>query len=96
MYYLNPTSFALAVGALLSLFVIWKLAKSIIEPYRSPLRDLPGPPSRNWLLGQFRVISNSPVGAPQEDWFAKYGKNIRYSDLFNVRVVSGSCERLRG
>ena len=83
-------SLAPVVGVVFGLVVVWKLAKFILKTYRSPLRDLPGPPSPSWLFGQFRVLFNSPVAEPQEEWIAKYGKNIRYTEILSVGPIEMS------
>ena len=68
---------------LVSLWLLRKLLGPAARP-RSPIRDLPGPTSWNWLLGQFLVLYNAPVAVPQEEWVAKYGKNICWTEIFNV------------
>lgn len=82
---LHLNTFAPVVGAVFGMVVLWKLIKFATKTYQSPLRDLPGPPSPSWIWGQFRVLFNSPIAVPQEEWVAKYGKNIRYTEILNVR-----------
>ncbi|EGO03799.1 hypothetical protein SERLA73DRAFT_69628 [Serpula lacrymans var. lacrymans S7.3] len=39
----------------------------------SPLRHLPGPPTGNPLIGQWRAIVHKEAGIPQREWVKKYG-----------------------
>lgn len=84
MGYLTPSLFAPLIGATFALVVLHKLAKFFIKIYSSPLRDLPGPPSPSWIWGQFRVMINSQPGDLHDEWVAKYGKNIRYTEILSV------------
>jgi hypothetical protein len=62
----------LAYGAYLIIHQIF------LWPYfLSPLRDIPGPPLGNPILGQSPTIIKSETGIPQREWVKKYGPVVR-------------------
>lgn len=74
---------ALSIGIIT--FYLLKLLSFLLQPYTSPLRDVPGPPSSSWFLGNINNIHNSQPAVLQEAWTDKYGKTIHYKGWFNVR-----------
>ncbi|KAI0329988.1 cytochrome P450 [Cubamyces sp. BRFM 1775] len=60
---------------------LWKAWTVLSRPYRSPLRNLPGPPTSSWLYGNLKTIHAEDIAAPQERWAAEYGPNIVYRDF---------------
>lgn len=72
---------ALSIGIIT--FYLLKLLSFLLQPYTSPLRDVPGPPSSSWFLGNINNIHNSQPAVLQEAWTDKYGKTIHYKGWFN-------------
>ncbi|CAE7112068.1 unnamed protein product [Rhizoctonia solani] len=44
---------------------------------RSPLRHLPGPPSKNWIVGHFFMLLEAQGTTIWETWLEKYGKTMQ-------------------
>ncbi|OSX62243.1 hypothetical protein POSPLADRAFT_1046615 [Postia placenta MAD-698-R-SB12] len=72
---------ALSIGIIT--FYLVKFVSFLLQPYTSPLRDVPGPPSSSWFLGNINNILNSQPAVLQEAWTDKYGKTIHYKGWFN-------------
>lgn len=62
---------------------IYKISRILIEPFISPIRDLPGPPSTSWLSGHSNSLFEIGIF---EDWVRTYGHTIRFKSILNVRV----------
>ncbi|KAI0349610.1 cytochrome P450 [Trametes cingulata] len=63
------------------------LLRSVLLWLRSPLRDLPGPPSSNWLYGNVKEILEPESGdraVVLERWAQTYGPVFKYKGFFNV------------
>lgn len=82
---------AWAVGAALVAFSCWKLLKisGLLQPYMSPLGDIPGPPSPSFLYGNMHEIQNSEASIVREQWVDMYGPTLKYKGWLNV--ISCSC-----
>lgn len=82
----NWSTLALAVTAAV---VLYGLARAfyatVIQPYFSELRQLPGPPSPSFLFGNFRQIWNADNSVLHEEWVEEYGNTLQYKGMFNVR-----------
>jgi hypothetical protein len=63
--------------------------------HRTPLKDIPGPPSQNIILGNFKEIAATAETDAffdlLEKWTAVYGTTIGYRGLFNVRLSFYLC-----
>ncbi len=70
--------------------IVWWLRLSIVMSFTSPLRNLPGPPSRSWLLGYFPEIWNAENSVLQEEWVERYGPTIAYMGLLGVSFPIGT------
>ncbi|OBZ66502.1 hypothetical protein A0H81_13684 [Grifola frondosa] len=66
-------------------FVLWKVYPTLLRPYTTSLRNLPGPPSPSWFFGNLKQIWNAENSVLQEEWVKEYGPNIMYRGFFNVR-----------
>lgn len=71
-------------------FVLYELAQLInhmlIEPYFSPLKELPGPGKvDNYLLGHMRKIIGAQGTGIHEEWSAQYGPVVGYRGFLMVR-----------
>ncbi|KAI1134365.1 cytochrome P450 [Hypoxylon sp. FL0543] len=82
------------VSQLLGAFVsAWILQAFLVNAWRfilypkffSPLRDLPGPKSSSWLMGNFKEIREKPSGIPMREWVHTIPNDgvIRYLSAFN-------------
>ncbi|CEL63637.1 Cholesterol 24-hydroxylase OS=Mus musculus GN=Cyp46a1 PE=2 SV=1 [Rhizoctonia solani AG-1 IB] len=64
---------------------IIKLRHSIIQPirnWRSPLRNLQGPPNESLILGHLGVLQDAQTSDIWERWIDKYGKTFRWRRFF--------------
>ncbi|KAI9059130.1 cytochrome P450 [Trametes sanguinea] len=69
-----PLQDALAVTCAILVYVLWRLYKRWSFVYRSPLRNLPGPPSPSWLYGNMKEVFTTDGHAVPDKWFAQYGR----------------------
>ncbi|CAA7260921.1 unnamed protein product [Cyclocybe aegerita] len=60
----------------------FKLLNFVYDELTSPLRDLPGPPSKSFLYGNFKEIREGEIGRKQEEWAQKYGNTIMLRGIF--------------
>jgi hypothetical protein len=60
-------------------FIGYILYRSILWPFVfSPLRNIPGPPVENFILGHLRTVAaNLGMAAPQREWVKQYGPVVR-------------------
>jgi hypothetical protein len=81
----------LSLGALFAapLFIfLFVFLKHQIRNAKSPLRNLPGPPSQSWLYGNAKYIIERGQSVAWDEWMATYGKTFQYPSMFNVRFLS--------
>ena len=85
MSILDPT---LAVFSAIGIFALYKVARLLLRPYFSPLRDLPGPPRESFIYGHTKEmrIAVSDSGF-LSNWFEKYGNVMKISLLIGVCVL---------
>ncbi|KAJ2968587.1 hypothetical protein NUW54_g13172 [Trametes sanguinea] len=69
-----PFQDALAVTCAILVYALWRLYKRWRFVYRSPLRNLPGPPSPSWLYGNMKEVFTTDGHAVPDKWFAQYGR----------------------
>ena len=62
----------LALSAVLLGALVYKLRWVLIDPYTTPLRNLPGPPSQSWLFGHFKEFHLDPQKMGHDRWFEEY------------------------
>ncbi|KAL5514893.1 hypothetical protein ACEPAG_2209 [Sanghuangporus baumii] len=75
-----PSPFVVFVG-----IVSYGIVKGIIwlsRPLFSPLRDLPGPPSSNFILGNLQIYRTEETFKDRDQWLATYGKVMRIKAFF--------------
>jgi hypothetical protein len=65
-------------GALIVAFVAFLVLK-VIRAARSPLYNIPGQPSQNWIVGDFPSMMAEPTGVAVKRLLANYGHTIRTS-----------------
>jgi len=54
---------------------------------KTPLADLPGPPSPSWLYGNTQQIGDHDILTTYERWTTEYDNKIKYRALFGVSVL---------
>lgn len=74
----------LAAFFALSAILVLKVGPALIRPWFSPLRQLPGPPNPNWLLGHFRTRFTTENLVKQEQWVDEYGDKLVLNAMFGV------------
>ncbi|KAF7976465.1 hypothetical protein HWV62_6723 [Athelia sp. TMB] len=74
----------------LSLYASYRVIKVLCRQWTSPLRILPGPKSRNPLLGNtIELLSSlSNINALMEKWFDKYGSTLKFHGLLNGYAIA--------
>ncbi|KAF9559591.1 cytochrome P450 [Agrocybe pediades] len=83
--YLMPASVSqlmLSIVVLFAAYGLVKLFQLIASDISSPIRDLPGPPSKSFLFGN--MIEMKAQDGTLEKYIAKYGDTIKYQDMFGV------------
>ncbi|KAF9559572.1 cytochrome P450 [Agrocybe pediades] len=83
--YLVPASVPQLLFSVFVLFVAYgllKLFQLIASEITSPIRDLPGPPSKSFLFGNINEMKAED--AVLEKYVAKYGDTIKYQDMLGV------------
>ncbi|KAF9453671.1 cytochrome P450 [Macrolepiota fuliginosa MF-IS2] len=60
---------------------VYRLFKLIRNELTSPIRYFPGPPSWNFLLGNFLQIFDLDQLSLHREWIEKYGRTIKYRGL---------------
>ncbi|PCH37140.1 cytochrome P450 [Wolfiporia cocos MD-104 SS10] len=70
----------LSLGTAVTAFLLWRLFAILTRPYKSTLRNLPGPPPLHWLYGHLREFS-SYDNALHEIWIEMYGITTKYKGL---------------
>jgi len=70
------------------LIFVSAIVKYQIRNSRSPLRKLPGPPSRSWLYGNMVELLEKGHYVVWDEWMSTYGKTFRYPGMLNVHRFS--------
>ena len=77
----------LSAAASLIAFALWKMFLHVRRLYKSPLRNLPGPPNEHWFYGNLKVIHEEDNSVPQERWASESGsQTIMYRGFMGVRT----------
>ena len=78
----STTAIVLSVG-----YLLYVIANKVLYYLSSPIRDLPGPKSVNWLTGSLPRTEWEPDSQKfQLDWAHQYGPVVKYYGWFNVSV----------
>ncbi|KAF4615471.1 hypothetical protein D9613_003375 [Agrocybe pediades] len=83
--YLMPASVSqliLSIFVLFAAYGLFKLFQLIALDINSPIRDLPGPPSKSFLFGN--MIEMKAQDGTLETYIAKYGDAMKYWDMLGV------------
>ncbi|TFY70559.1 hypothetical protein EVG20_g2437 [Dentipellis fragilis] len=70
-----------------SVFLLYRLFNMCFRGYRSPLRLLPGPPSRGWLQGSFDLNPEVDGLQQMDDWVDDYGRSYHARSIFGSRIL---------
>lgn len=81
---------AAALALVLSLVAVagtvTKLIPYLKRAFSSSLLAIPGPPCRDWLLGNHREIYASNRQLVCDEWIEKYGRTISIRGFLSVRT----------
>ncbi|KAF9036849.1 cytochrome P450 [Panaeolus papilionaceus] len=72
------------LGVTITVYGASKLVAAIYRELSSPLRLLRGPPSKSFVLGNFREIWDTGNDLRHEEWVKTYGSTFKYKGLFGV------------
>ncbi|KAF9009541.1 cytochrome P450 [Cyathus striatus] len=73
-----------AIGALAS-YGLFKLLRMLYnETFASPIRDLPGPPSKSFIYGNLKEIWDAENSVLHEKWAEEYGSTIKYKGFLGT------------
>ncbi|PPQ82386.1 hypothetical protein CVT25_008347 [Psilocybe cyanescens] len=86
---LNTGQFVWSFGFAFAIFAVYKLAVLVYDELSSPLRDLPGPPSRSFIFGNMKELGFADFGNPSilEKWEDQYGSTIKYKWFFGTTIL---------
>ncbi|KAI0045156.1 cytochrome P450 [Auriscalpium vulgare] len=89
-WFFNPSLTSIfAVCLPLLAYVLYNCVRWTIAYRNSPLRDLPGPPWKNFFTGSHeRHIWEPDAVHIQQEWVAKYGAVFKYSSWFSVTKIN--------
>lgn len=75
----------ISILVLALLYVAHNVLPTLLAPFLTPLRRLPGPRSPSWLWGHLREYRGDPGTLPKA-WIAKYGHVLRFKLMLNVSI----------
>ncbi|KAJ7651324.1 cytochrome P450 [Roridomyces roridus] len=76
----NTTNILIPVACALAFYCLLRFAQSVYNSLTSPLRDMPGPPSPSFVLGNFKAMAEDSSLTSQ--WRDQFGRNFRFRSLF--------------
>ncbi|KAJ7617996.1 cytochrome P450 [Roridomyces roridus] len=76
----NISSILVPVACTLMLYGLLRVAQRVHNSLTSPLRDMPGPPSPSFVLGNFKAMAEDSFLTSQ--WRLQFGRNFRFRSLF--------------
>ncbi|BGP48900.1 hypothetical protein JCM10450v2_004779 [Rhodotorula kratochvilovae] len=81
--YAHPFQATLVSSVLLLVgTALYFLVLTVVRPYRSSIRELPGPPRGHFLWGQVGRILAEPPGVAHCEWHEQYGGAVQYAGFF--------------
>ncbi|KAJ7851014.1 cytochrome P450 [Mycena olivaceomarginata] len=84
---INYLGLAASVAATLGVYALCLLLRVIHKEFTSPLRNVPGPKSAHWFLGDhlqlFKIVENGQEGV----WNAQYGRTVRINDFMGFSML---------
>ena len=73
-------------------YLLYAIVNKVLHYFSSPIRDLPGPKSVNWLTGSLARSEWEPDSQKfQLEWARQYGPVVGYYGWFNV----SACHLIR-
>ncbi|KAJ7746014.1 cytochrome P450 [Mycena metata] len=72
--------FASSIATTLGAYALYTLLKVFYQEFTSPLRNVPGPQTDHWLLGNRKQLLN--FDGQEGLWPQKYGRTVRINRLF--------------
>jgi hypothetical protein len=89
-----PSTYSTAAIALSIACLLYIIVNKVLYRLSSPVRDLPGPKSVNWLTGSLPRSEWEPDSQRfQLDWAHQYGPVVKYYGWFNVSVMAFDIDR---
>ncbi|KAJ7617984.1 cytochrome P450 [Roridomyces roridus] len=76
----NISNILVPVACTFVFYGLLRVAQSVHDSLTSPLRDMPGPPSPNFVLGNFKAMAEDSFLTSQ--WRDQFGRNFRFRSLF--------------
>ncbi|KAJ6533732.1 cytochrome P450 [Mycena capillaripes] len=73
---------AVSFAATFVVFTFYKLLKMLYRELTSPLRNVPGPKSDHWLLGNFPQMFQNFENGQERLWTSEYGPTVRINGFF--------------
>ncbi|KAJ7777801.1 cytochrome P450 [Mycena olivaceomarginata] len=73
---MSSLSLAAAIAATLGAYTIYTLLKILYQEYTSPLRNVPGPKSDHWFLGNRQQLFKN-IDGQEGLWTTQYGPTVR-------------------
>ncbi|KAJ2914206.1 hypothetical protein MD484_g6197, partial [Candolleomyces efflorescens] len=73
-----------SLAATLGAYGVYKALKFVYGNVTSPLRHLPGPPSKGFIWGNLKEIVDAENSVLHEKWIEEYGSTITYKGLFGM------------
>jgi len=82
-----PATYSSAAVVLSIAYLLYIIVNKVLYYLSSPVRDLPGPKSVNWLTGSLPRNEWEPDSQKfQLEWARQYGPAVKYYGWFNVSV----------
>lgn len=75
-------------GASAVAYATWRLLRTMTQPYRSPLRQISGPPNPSWFTGVYRGDAAADILELYKQWSDEYGDTFKFNGTFGVSAVS--------
>ena len=77
----------IVLSCLSIVYLLCIIVNKVLSYLSSPVRDLPGPKSVNWLTGSLPRSEWEPDSQEfQLEWAHQYGPVVKYSGWFNVSI----------
>jgi hypothetical protein len=77
----------IVLSSLSTAYLLYIIVNKVLNYLTSPVRDLPGPKSVNWLTGSLPRSEWEPDSQKfQLEWAHQYGPVVKYSGWFNASV----------
>jgi hypothetical protein len=85
---------AVALAAVASTYLVERALAILVFPRFEQLRQLPGPPTPNALLGFFSYLEDPTIGARLDEWTAAYGDTCAMAGPFGSNILIVGLQHL--